>query len=179
MADRPILVMGICGVGKSTIARAIADRLGGTFIEADRFHDPESIARMASGQPLTDDMRWGWLDRLGAAVQAAPTRAVLACSALGRAHRDRLRARSGPMDILFLHGDRDLIAARMATRKDHYMPVSLIDSQLAALQPPDPQQEHALWIDIARNPDRIVAAAVRAFGDRTTHSTGGDTECSH
>ncbi|MDN5567348.1 MAG: gluconokinase, partial [Paracoccus sp. (in: a-proteobacteria)] len=101
MTTRPILVMGICGVGKSTIAQGIADRVGGQFIEADEFHDDQSVAHMRDGQPLTDDMRWGWLDRLGDAVNAAPKRAVLACSALGRAHRDRLRARTGPIDIVF------------------------------------------------------------------------------
>ena len=91
MQQRPVLVMGICGVGKSTIAAAIAESLDGRFIEADSYHDSASVARMRAGLPLTDEMRWGWLDRLGDAVVAAQKRAVLACSALGRAHRDRLR----------------------------------------------------------------------------------------
>ena len=113
MQQRPVLVMGICGVGKSTIAAAIAESLDGRFIEADSYHDSASVARMRAGLPLTDEMRWGWLDRLGDAVVAAQKRAVLACSALGRAHRDRLRARTGPLDIVFLPGDRDIIAARV------------------------------------------------------------------
>ena len=163
MTARPVLVMGICGTGKSTVARGIAARIGGTFIEADLYHDPSSVARMRAGQPLTDDMRWGWLDRLAAEVTAAPTRAVLACSGLSRAHRDRLRAGAGPLDIVFLHGDRALIAGRMAARPDHYMPPSLIDSQLAALQPPAPTAEDALWVDVALPPAQIIDRAVAAL----------------
>jgi gluconokinase len=163
MVTRPILVMGICGVGKSTIAKGIADRIGGEFIEADDFHDAQSVAHMRKGHPLTDDMRWGWLDRLGDAVNAAPKRAVLACSALGRAHRDRLRARTGPIDIVFLHGDRAMIEDRMNARQGHYMPTSLIDSQLAALQPPDARGENALWLTVALSPDRIIDLAVEAL----------------
>lgn len=175
MKARPILVMGICGTGKSTVARGIADRIGGSFIEADLYHDQASVDRMRAGRPLTDDMRWGWLDRLGAAAAAAPARAVLACSGLSMAHRDRLRAGAGPFDIVFLHGDRDLIAARMAARQGHYMPASLIDSQLAALQPPDPAAEGALWIDVALPADQIIDRAVTALTDPRPVSTGGET----
>lgn len=175
MSDRPILVMGICGVGKSTIAQAIAASLGASFIEADSYHSPEAVAWMAAGKPLTDDMRWGWLDRLGDAVNQTPGRAVLACSALGLAHRDRLRARTGPLDIVFLNGDRDLIAARMNARKDHYMPVSLIDSQLAALQPPDAQAENALWISVEMTPEQIIQTAVSRLAETEDSSTGGKT----
>ena len=174
MTARPVLVMGICGVGKTTIAQGIARRIGGTYVEADLFHDAASVAHMRAGNPLTDDMRWGWLDRLGAAIAAEPGRAVLACSALGRAHRDRLRAGSGPLDIVFLHGDRALIEARMSARQGHYMPTSLIDSQLAALQPPDPQAEGALWIDVALPPEGIIDIAAKALGAREV-STGGET----
>ena len=163
MTARPVLVMGICGTGKSTVARGIAERIGGSFIEADLYHDQTSVERMRAGLPLTDDMRWGWLDRLAAAVAAAPARAVLACSGLSVAHRDRLRAGAGPQDIVFLHGDRALIAARMAARRDHYMPPSLIDSQLAALQPPDPTAEGALWVDVALPPGQIIDRAVAAL----------------
>lgn len=176
MTARPVLVMGICGTGKSTVARGIAERIGGSFIEADLYHDASSVERMRAGLPLTDDMRWGWLDRLAAAVSAAPTRAVLACSGLSVAHRDRLRAGAGPLDIVFLHGDPALIAARMAARRDHYMPPSLIDSQLAALQPPEPAAEGALWLDVALPPGRIIDRAVAALtAPRIPSSTGGET----
>lgn len=174
MNARPILVMGICGTGKSTVARGIADRIGGCFIEADLFHDEVSVARMRAGQPLTDDMRWGWLDRLGAALVAARRRGVLACSALGFAHRERLRATAGPLDIVFLHGERSLIAARMNARQGHYMPASLIDSQLEALQPPNPVTEGALWISVALLPDQIIDQAVGAFAPPPGISTGGE-----
>ena len=170
MKQTPVLIMGISGVGKSTIARTIADRLGAEFIEADAFHDPASIERMRAGQPLTDDMRWGWLDRLGDAVNNVTGRAVLACSALGRAHRDRLRAKAGPVRIVFLHGDRDLIVARMQARQGHYMPASLIDSQLAALQPPDPRIENALWIDVVNPPENIVEIAVADLNGQTDNA---------
>ncbi|WP_405402514.1 gluconokinase [Paracoccus sp. Ld10] len=159
---KPILVMGISGTGKSTVAQRIAERLGGSLVEADDHHDQDCVARMAAGMPLTDEMRWGWLDRVAAAAVQAPQRAVIACSALGRAHRDRLRAGTGPLDIVFLHGDRALIADRMAARRDHFMPVSLIDSQLAALQPPDPVAEGAVWIDVAQTIDQIVDCGVAA-----------------
>ena len=174
MNARPILVMGICGTGKSTVARGIADRIGGSFIEADLYHDQSSVARMRAGLPLTDDMRWGWLDRLAAAVRASPRRAVLACSGLSHAHRNRLRDGAGALDIVFLLGDRDLIAARMAVRRDHYMPASLIDSQLATLQPPDPAAEGALWIDVALSPDQIIDRAVAALSAPRPVSTGGE-----
>ena len=174
MNARPILVMGICGTGKSTVARGIADRIGGCFIEADLYHDQSSVARMRAGLPLTDDMRWGWLGRLAAAVRASPRQAVLACSGLSLAHRDRLRDGAGALDIVFLHGGRDLIAARMAVRRDHYMPASLIDSQLATLQPPDPAAEGALWIDVALSPDQIIDRAVAALSAPRPVSTGGE-----
>ncbi|MGR3198967.1 MAG: gluconokinase [Paracoccus sp. (in: a-proteobacteria)] len=172
---RPILVMGICGTGKSSVARGLASRIGGSFIEADQYHDASSVARMRAGQPLTDDMRWGWLDRLADAVRNAPQRAVLACSALGVAHRDRLRAGAGALDIVFLHGDRALIEARMTARQDHYMPISLIDSQLAALQPPDPAAEGALWIDVALPLPAIIDIAADTLAPQTK-TTGGETE---
>lgn len=163
MVDRPILVMGICGVGKSTVAAAIAARIGATFVEADTFHPPENVAAMRAGQPLTDDMRWGWLDRVGAAVAAQPGPTVLACSALSRAHRDRLREQTGPLRIVYLHGERALIETRMSARQNHYMPAVLIDSQLAALQAPDRVAEAAIWLDIAADPDRVIDQAVTAL----------------
>lgn len=174
MTARPVLVMGISGVGKTTIAQGIAQRIGATYVEADQYHDAASVAHMRAGRPLTDDMRWGWLDRVAAAAAAVPGRAVLACSALGRAHRDRLRAGAGPLDIVFLHGDRALIEARMTARQGHYMPASLIDSQIAALEPPSAAAEGALWIDVALPPEDIIDTAARALGADSV-STGGET----
>lgn len=163
MARQPILVMGISGVGKSTVAMALAQQLDAHFVEADAYHPAENVAAMSAGQPLTDEMRWGWLDAVARAVAEVPDGAVFACSALSRAHRDRLRAGAGPLTIIFLHGDRDLIAARMAARKDHFMPTTLIDSQLAALQPPDPVGEGAIWIDVTSDRTQIIQTALAAL----------------
>lgn len=152
-----ILVMGICGTGKSTLAALLADRLSRTFIEADDYHSPESIARMARGAALTDADRWSWLDRVaeGAIATGQPT--VIACSALKDAYRSRLSENLGPVDVIFLQGTRDLIATRMAVREDHYMPVSLIDSQLADLEPPE--GEHVLPLDITQPLGELADAA--------------------
>ncbi|MDB6177183.1 gluconokinase [Paracoccus sp. Z330] len=163
MERRPILVMGICGTGKSTLARAIAAHLQGSFIEGDDYHPPENVAHMAAGHPLTDRMREGWLDRLAEAVRDASAPAVLSCSALRLAYRQRLERVAGPMRILFLHGTRDLIEQRMAARTDHFMPVTLIDSQLATLEPPDQDGEGAIWIDIDADPDSITRNALAAL----------------
>ena len=150
------LVMGVCGTGKSTVASRLAARLGRPFVEADDHHAAEAIARMARGEALTDADRWGWLDRIsGAALAAGPS--VIGCSALKRAYRDRLEATLGPMDVLFLDGPRALIAARMAARTDHYMPTSLLDSQLATLEPP--AGDRVTRLDIAEPVDRLVDAA--------------------
>ena len=150
------LVMGVCGTGKSTVARALAARLGRPFIEADDHHAPDAIARMARGEALTDDDRWGWLDRIAEAADAAGP-SVIACSALKHAYRDRLEGHLGPLDVLFLDGPRALIARRMAARTDHYMPTSLLDSQLATLEPPAGDRVHRL--DIIDPVDRLVDAA--------------------
>ena len=165
---RHILVMGICGTGKTTLAARLADRMSLTCIEADDHHAPEAIARMAAGGALTDDDRWGWLDRIADAALATPGAAVIACSALKQAYRARLAERLGPLDIVFLHGTRDLIAARMSQRTDHYMPTSLIDSQLADLEPPGGLD--VLPLDIAEPPDRLVDAA-HAFATRSRETT--------
>lgn len=154
---RHILVMGICGTGKSTLAVLLADRLHRPFIEADDYHSSEAIARMASGAALTDDDRWSWLDRVAEGALATGEPSVVACSALKSAYRDRLREHLGPIDVIHLQGDRDLIASRMAAREEHYMPVSLIDSQLADLEPPS--GEAVLTLDIAHPLGQLADSA--------------------
>ena len=154
---RHVLVMGICGTGKSSVASRLAERLGLSFVEADDYHSAEAVARMARGDALTDDDRWGWLDRVAEASHAEGKPTAIACSALKQAYRDRLEQRLGPLDVIFLNGDRDLIAERMASRPGHYMPASLIDSQLADLQPPSGAD--VLALDIAEPLDRLVDAA--------------------
>ena len=131
--------MGVSGSGKTTAGKRLAEALGGEFIEGDALHTDEARAKMSSGRPLDDDDRWPWLDRIAAALNEARMRrgAVAACSALKRAYRDRLRSAVGPgLRFIYLEATVDQMRARVAGRKDHYMPASLVDSQFAALEPP-------------------------------------------
>jgi len=165
MSGKPIVVvMGVCGCGKSLIGRLLAERLGVAYVEGDEHHPPANIAKMSAGTPLTDEDRWGWLGTLGGFIADADRRGeglVLSCSALKRRYRDRLRGDQLGVDgrrvaFLHLHGDKALITERMRARSAHFMPASLIDSQFAALEPPG-ADEAALTIDVARTPDAIVA----------------------
>jgi gluconokinase len=138
-----LVVMGVSGSGKSTIADRLAARLGWRYEDGDRFHPPANVAKMSAGQPLTDEDRWPWLqaiadeiDRLSAAGQ----RAVVACSALKRAYRDVLVHGRDDIRIVFLKGTQDLIADRLAARKGHFMPPGLLASQFKTLQPPQPDE---------------------------------------
>jgi gluconokinase len=155
-----VIVMGVCGCGKTTVGMALAAALGWPFFDADDFHPAANVGKMAAGVPLTDADRWPWLDRLASEMQAidrAGGNAVLACSALKQAYRDRLAA-AGPMRYVHLRGDRATLAARMASRRDHYMPAALLDSQIAALEPP----ADAVEIDVAAP----VATQVERIRDR-------------
>ncbi|WP_085317249.1 gluconokinase [Derxia lacustris] len=152
-----LVVMGVAGCGKSSVGAALATALGATWLEGDSFHPPENVARMRAGIALTDADRAGWLaalaDRL-AAGRARGERMVLGCSALKRAYRDRLR--QGDADLVFVHlaGTRTLIAERMLLREGHYMPLSLLDSQFAALEPPDTDEAH-ITADVRHGPDQL------------------------
>lgn len=150
--------MGVSGCGKSSIGQRLADALHVPFIEGDSFHSAQNVAKMAAGIPLTDDDRAGWLLALQAQLRtahASNSGLVLSCSALKRRYRDLLRA--GDPDLRFAHlvGTRDLIAARMEARTGHYMPLSLLDSQLAVLEPLD-FDEKGLSLDIRRKPQELV-----------------------
>ncbi|WP_420824806.1 gluconokinase [Streptomyces coryli] len=162
--DSPVVVvMGVSGTGKSTVGGLLAGRLGVPYAEADEFHSADNIAKMASGQPLDDTDRAPWLDAIGAwAHERAGTGGVVSCSALKRAYRDRLRAAEPRLFFVHLTGDRDLIAARLAGRKDHFMPTSLLDSQLAALEPlQDDEPGVALSVDAA--PETLTEQAAAAL----------------
>ena len=133
-----VVVMGVSGSGKSVVGQALASDLGWPFFDADDFHPPENVAKMAAGTPLTDADRWPWLDRLAVEmgeIDRSGRNAVLACSALRQAYRDRI-ARAGNVRFVYLSGTYETIAARMAARKHAYMPASLLASQFAALEPP-------------------------------------------
>jgi gluconokinase len=159
-----IVVMGVCGAGKSSVGRALAERLRLRYIEGDEFHPPANVAKMAAGTPLNDDDRAGWLDTLAgllgeAAVQGEAV--VLSCSALKRAYRDRLRG-GAPFTLVYLHGERATLEARMAVRQDHFMPASLLDSQLATLEVPG-DGENVVAVAIEHPLAELVEAVLAAL----------------
>ena len=154
------VVMGVSGSGKSLIGAAFARALGVGFVEGDDYHTAANVARMASGIPLTDADRAEWLRSLAARIQKAKdsgTGLVVSCSALKRSYRDILRGAAGELQFVFLQGSRALLAERLTSRRGHYMPPSLLDSQLATLEEPLPD-ERAWVCDIRESPDDIVAA---------------------
>lgn len=166
-AGRPVIVvvMGVSGSGKTVIGSRLAEALGGRFAEGDRFHPPENISRMSTGLPLRDEDRWGWLDAIATEISEAERQGetlVVACSALKRVYRDRLRLASRQLRFVYLEIDRDAAAARVAARKGHFMPASLIDSQFAALEPPRPDED-ALTLDAVDDPAKLVAFAAAAI----------------
>ncbi|HEX2773181.1 MAG TPA: gluconokinase [Micromonosporaceae bacterium] len=158
--------MGVSGSGKTTVARGISARTGLTFVEADAFHSERNVARMRSGLPLDDAARWPWLRELAAWMAARSVEGVstvLACSALKRSYRDVLR--QGPPTLSFVHldGPAEMIRARISRREGHYMPASLLDSQFATLEPPQPD-ESSLVLDVSATPEALVSAAVSGLG---------------
>lgn len=161
-----IVVMGVAGCGKSLVGKALAVRLGAVFIEGDKLHPPENVARMARGEPLTDALREGWLDAIGqriAASVASGEGVIAACSALKRSYRGRLRAFHKDIVFLYLEIDPATAKRRVGARQGHFMPASLVDSQFAILEPPA-ADERALTLDATRPIADSVAAAVSRFG---------------
>lgn len=168
-----VVVMGVAGCGKSSVGRLLAEVLEASFIEGDTFHSVENIARMAAGTPLTDSDRVGWLALLAARLEDGREQGeqmVLACSALKRRYRDRLRA--GDAGLLFVHlaGDKALIAGRMTQRPGHFMPASLIDSQFADLEALD-VDERAIVCSVAEPPEAIVARVQAHLNEESTART--------
>ena len=139
MRDSTIVVVaGVSSSGKTTIGLKLASRLGARFLDADDFHPPENVEKMARGVPLVDEDRWPWLDRLNAELRQAATAGesvVLACSALKAVYRERLAAGVDGLRLVMLTGSRDLLASRASPRQHRYMPPSLLDSQLQTLEP--------------------------------------------
>jgi gluconokinase len=150
-----IVVMGVSGAGKTTVGRALAAALGAEFIDGDDLHSDAARAKMAAGHALTDEDRWPWLDRVGARLAGARA-TIVACSALKRAYRDRIRAAAGPaLRFVYLAATPDAMRRRVAARRGHYMPASLVDSQFAALEPPDGEADV-----IAISAEADLAAAI-------------------
>jgi gluconokinase len=164
-AEPPVLVvMGVAGSGKTTIARLLSERLGWDYCEGDDLHPAANLAKMAAGEPLTDADRAPWLARVRAWIDervAAGRPGVITCSALKRSYRDVLR--DPHVVFVQLSGPRQLLAVRLTARRGHFMPAALLDSQLADLEPPG-SDEQALAIDVTAAPDAQVAAIVAELG---------------
>jgi carbohydrate kinase (thermoresistant glucokinase family) len=153
-----LVVMGVSGSGKTTIARLLAAAEGWTMLEGDALHPPANVAKMRSGIPLTDEDRWPWLRAIAAEIDAYRARgenAVVACSALRRAYRDILIGQRRDVRLVYLQGSQALIAGRMSARQGHFMPPALLDSQFATLEEPGPD-ENPITVGIGGTPDAIV-----------------------
>ena len=158
-----LVVMGVSGSGKSTIADHLARRLGWRYEDGDRFHPPANVAKMSAGHPLTDEDRWPWLKAIADEIDrlaASGERAVIACSALKRGYRDILVHGRDDVRIVFLQGTQDLIAARLAARKGHFMPPGLLASQFRTLEPPE-ASERPITVSIDAPVETIVDEVLR------------------
>lgn len=163
---RHVVVMGVSGSGKTTVAHGIAAATGLLFAEADDFHSRSNVDKMSAGIPLDDDDRWPWLHDLAAwmADRAAEGRStVIACSALKRAYRDVLADGPPTLDFVHLDGSAEVIRERMTARSGHYMPSSLLDSQIATLEPLQ-SDESGIALDVSLPPEELVTRAVRGLG---------------
>lgn len=154
---RCVVVMGVAGSGKSTVGRALARRMNATYIDGDDLHPPANIAKMSSGQPLSDEDRAPWLNKVGETLRDHPGTCLIGCSALKRNYRDRIRkAANEPVTFLHLGGTRSVIEARMGARTGHFMPLALLDSQFAALEILQ-TDETGVVVDIDQSFDAVVA----------------------
>jgi gluconokinase len=163
------VVMGVSGSGKTTVADGVAQHNGWQLVEGDKLHPPANVAKMQSGTPLTDADRWPWLRAIAREIDAIRARgesAVVASSALKRAYRDILIGDRPDVVLVYLKGSKDLIARRMAARKNHFMPPTLLDSQFATLEEPG-DDEHPIVVSIEPSPDAIVDAVMRKLKERT------------
>ena len=152
-----MVLMGVAGCGKTTIGEALAKRIGCVFLDGDRFHPEANVAKMSRGEPLTDADRWPWLETIACEMAGREGMVAGGCSALKRAYRQAITTAAGE-PVLFIHlaGSRALIEARMQARTGHFMPVTLLDSQFSALEPPG-EDENAIAVAIARPADEIVS----------------------
>lgn len=162
MMKERIVLMGVAGCGKSSVGAALAALIGAEFIDGDDLHPAENITKMRRGEPLADADRWPWLARVGA-VLAQPGK-IVGCSALKHTYRARIaRSAGGPVWFVHLVGSKALIAARMAARPGHFMPLALLDSQFATLEPPGPD-EHAISVSIDQPMAALVSEIVAKLG---------------
>lgn len=160
-----IIVMGVSGCGKSTVGVELAEKLGIPFQEGDRLHPPANVEKMSTGTPLTDDDRWPWLDLVGAELRKGYEAGgvVISCSALKKSYRDRLReACGGPLAFVYLEGSVELLTSRMGARKGHFMPLSLLKTQLDTLEVPT-GEPGVVTVDIDATPEEIVENALKGL----------------
>jgi gluconokinase len=157
--------MGVSGSGKTTVGEILAAAVAGRFVDSDGLHPPENVAKMAAKIPLTDADREPWLARVRSVMESGGAQPiVIACSALKRAYRDRLRKGLDGVRLVFLNGPADLIAARLAARRGHYMPPDLLQSQLATLEAPSPDED--IWeVSIDAEPDGMVARLLNRLAE--------------
>ena len=161
-----LVVMGVSGCGKTVVAEKLVDRLHWPFQEGDALHPAANVEKMRAGTPLTDADRWPWLDAIAAWIDArlaAGEDGIVTCSALKHAYRDRLIGMRAGVRLVYLYGSRDLLAARIGARRGHFMPASLLDSQLATLEPPTPD-ERPIALDVVAPPDQLAAGVIAALG---------------
>ena len=162
LADKSV-IMGVSGCGKSTVGAAVAKRLGMRYVDGDDLHPPANIAKMSRGEPLSDDDRAPWLVAVGQRLAAVDGPVIIGCSALKRGYREIIRDHArAPVCFLHLTGSREVLSERMSHRTGHFMPVSLLDSQLAALEPPEPD-ETAITADIDQPFEQVVDSLVTQF----------------
>jgi gluconokinase len=151
----PIVVMGVSGSGKTTVGAALAQRLRVEYLDADTLHPPANVAKMAAGQPLSDEDRYPWLERVGEWLAGLSEGGVASCSALKRKYRDQLRAHCAIVQFVHLSGSAELIGRRLAARAGHFMPQALLQSQLDALEPLG-DEERGFVVDVSEDTQTIV-----------------------
>jgi gluconokinase len=164
----PVIVMGVSGSGKSSVGILLAKALDLPYVEGDELHPKANVEKMSHGTPLTDEDRWPWLDLIGERLAAgAPTGIVITCSALKKVYRDRLRkAADDKLAFVFLDGSKELLTERMGHRSGHFMPTSLLESQLATLERPD-KEVGVVTVDIDATPEAIAEAAAEELAKLT------------
>jgi len=156
-----VIVMGVCGCGKTTVGKELAKTMKCDFFDADDYHTNEAVSKMSDGIPLTDEDRHGWLNKLRDVIRKRTSEnqsLVLSCSALKQCYREQLK--TSLTLFIYLKGDKEIINERLSQRQNHYMPTTLLDSQLATLEEPNEQNENVITIDIQKSVDEIIKETI-------------------